>query len=63
MNVHARESANHRIGTDCGNRVNNEQTSVLPYAEVTQSVTCAPNNGCKILQRKKICASDNVLNC
>jgi len=62
VNVHARESANHRIGTDRENRVNNERTRVLPYAEETQSVACAPNNDRKILHWKKISASDNEMN-
>ena len=63
VNVHAHESANHRIGTDRENRVDNERTRVLPYAEETQSVACAPNNDRKIFNRKKISASDNEMNC
>jgi len=63
VNVHARESAYHRIGTDRENRVNNEQTRVLPYAEESQSVACAPNNDLKILHGKKISASENEMNC
>jgi len=64
VNVHVCKSANHSIQTDCENRVNNEQaTRVLPYAGGTQFVTCAPNNSCNVLHRKKISASDNVINC
>ena len=61
MNV--RTSTNGSIQSDCEDRVNNEQTKVLPYAGGTHSVTCAPNNGCIIIHRKKTSASDNEINC
>ena len=64
MNAHVRKSANHSVQTDCENRANNEQTTgVLPYAGGTQSARCVSNNGCKILHRKKISASDNAITC